>query len=202
MPLSLAVRQATSQRNYPSLLPLRRPEPPNLRRRSLFLRKGNDHVVRIHIASFFFRLDLTSLSLVLTAGLFIAIKIDLLHISTVISYALFFFYICPLVSVSRGFYLPSNLVCLMLTGTHTICIYYRLLPTLPPSHCFFLHSIPLLMFCLLRVKYMLLPSNVSFIAKIWASRPVLQLPDLYPTCTDYLSYFIDRDSRILRTQGV
>lgn len=127
MPLNLAVRQATLRPNYPSLSLLRRPEPPNLRRRSLFLRKGNVCIVHIYLASPFC-LDLTSHGFtVLTAGLFIAVKFVLLHISTVISFALFFFCICSLVTVSRGFHLPSNVVCLMLTGTHTIYIYYQLL---------------------------------------------------------------------------
>lgn len=125
MPLNLAVRQATTLRpNYPFLSLLRRPEPPNLRRRSLFLRKGNVYIVHIYIASSFC-LDLTSLGFaVLTAGLFVAVKFVSLHISTVISFALFFC-ICSLVTVSRGFYLPSNVVCLMLTGTHTIYTYYQ-----------------------------------------------------------------------------
>ena len=63
-----------------------------------------------------------------TTALFIAVNFVLLHISTVISYALCsFFCICSLVTVSRGFYPPSKLVCLMLTGTHTTYNYYQLL---------------------------------------------------------------------------
>ena len=90
MPANLTVRQAMVRPNYPSLLLLQRPEPPNLRRRCLFLRNGNFYVVRIYITSSFC-LDFTSLGFVVsTTALFIAVQSVLLHISTVISYALFF----------------------------------------------------------------------------------------------------------------
>ena len=71
------------------------------------------------------------------------------------------FFICSLVTVSRGFYLALTLFVLMPTGTHTTYNYYELLLSHSPAQhrTVFLHSIPLLMFPFARVKYTRPPSS-------------------------------------------